>query len=65
MDSKTYPLYHSHDEAKIEGCFNCGRSLLKSEHKPSGYPSGKWDIRCDVCGMYTYYDVCEKIAVKV
>jgi RNase P subunit RPR2 len=57
---KKFPLYHSHYAAKQGGCFNCCADLTGQEHKESGYPEGKFQVKCPKCGFTKFYDVEEE-----
>lgn len=60
MTKKLYKTFKSHEQAKHLLCFNCYKSLEGTTHEESGYPDGKWRVKCLNCGMYSFYDVEEE-----
>ena len=54
---KRFPQYFNHESAKITGCFNCKADLSGQKHKESGYPSGKYQVKCPKCEYIKFYDV--------
>ena len=57
MATKTWPVYHAHDEAY---CFNCGGDWRDGAYPMlSGYAkgSGEWFQVCNKCGLETFYDL--------
>ena len=54
---KKFTQYFNHVTAKMAGCFNCHTNLSDQNHTESGYPTGKYKVKCHKCGFTKFYDV--------